>query len=186
MNPDDSRSRLIAILQLAYSGELAAGLAYAGHWRSVDDADERARIRTIEGEEWHHRELVGAMLAELGSGPDPRREKRARVIGSTLAALCHVATWFPPMYGAGKLESRNIREYETAARFARDSGNAKYVDCILTMAEVEWEHEAYFRERVLSHWLSSIVKVWPAPPPKDEIRRSFLKEAPSGAAEAAR
>jgi hypothetical protein len=186
MTGNDSRSKLVAILQLAYSGELAAGLAYAGHWRSVTDPVERARIHAIEDEEWHHRELVGAMLRELGSGPDPRRERRARIIGSTLGALCRVATWFPPMYGAGKLESRNIREYETAARHARDSGNAQYVDCILTMAEVEWEHEAYFRARVESHWLSRIVKVWPAPPPKEEIRRTFQNAALSGVAEAER
>jgi hypothetical protein len=36
---------------LAYSGELAAGLAYRGHWRSVRDAAERERIQTIEAEE---------------------------------------------------------------------------------------------------------------------------------------
>lgn len=173
MNPAEARSKLVEILQFAYSGELAAGLAYRGHWGSVSDPAERDRIRTIEDEEWHHRELVGAMLRELGSGPDPRRERRATIIGRTLGVLCHVATWFPPMYGAGKLESRNIREYEAAARFARDSGNEHFVDCLLTMAEVEWEHEAYFRARVTSHWLSRVVRVWPAPPPRDEIRRGF-------------
>ena len=41
----DSRESLIAVLQLAYSGERAAGYAYRGHWHSVSDADERARIR---------------------------------------------------------------------------------------------------------------------------------------------
>jgi len=173
MNASENRAKLLEILQFAYSGELAAGLAYAGHWRSVSDAAERERIRAIENEEWHHRKLVGEMLAELGSAPDPKREQRATIIGRTLGFLCHVATWFPPMYGAGKLESRNIREYEAAARFARDSGNEQYVDCILTMAEVEWEHEAYFRARVESHWLSRIVKVWPAPPPKETIRAAF-------------
>jgi demethoxyubiquinone hydroxylase (CLK1/Coq7/Cat5 family) len=44
---DTSRSRLIQILQLAYSGELAAGYAYRGHARSVSDASERDRIRQI-------------------------------------------------------------------------------------------------------------------------------------------
>ncbi|MCM2316029.1 MAG: ferritin-like domain-containing protein [Thermoanaerobaculia bacterium] len=169
----EARAKLVEILQFAFSGELAAGLAYRGHWSSVSDPAERERIRTIEDEEWHHRKLVGAMLKELGSGPDPRRERRATIIGRTLGVLCYVATWFPPMYGAGKLESRNIREYEAAARFARDSGNEQYVDCLLTMAEVEWEHEAYFRARVTSHWLSRVVRVWPAPPPRDEIRRGF-------------
>ena len=152
------------------------GLAYAGHWSSVSDPDERERIHAIEDEEWHHRELVGAMLRELGCGARSARERRATIIGRTLGFLCHVATWFPPMYGAGKLESRNIREYEAAARFARDSGNEQFVDCLLTMAEVEWEHEAYFRARVESHWLSRVVKVWPAPPAKEEIRKAFGAE----------
>jgi hypothetical protein len=174
MNAPEARARLVKTLQLAYSGELAAGLAYRGHWNSASDPAERERIRTIENEEWHHRELVGAMLRELGSGPDPRRERRATIIGRVLGALCHVSTWFPPMYGAGKLESRNIGEYEGAARFARDSGHGQYVDCLLTMAEVEWDHEAYFRAQVESHWLSRIVKVWPAPPPREEIRRAFV------------
>ena len=173
MNAENNRERLIAILRLAYSGELAAAFAYRGHWNSVSESAEQERIRTIEEEEWHHRELVGGMLRELGAAPDPRREKRATMIGRALGALCHVATWFPPMFGAGKLESKNIREYEAAARFARDSGNEQFVDCLLTMAEVEWEHDPYFRARVTSHWLSRIVKVWPAPPPKETIRRAF-------------
>ena len=74
------------------------------------------------------------------------------------------------MYGAGKLESRNIREYESAARFALACGEPEYIDCLLTMAEVEWEHEQYFRARVLSHPWHRVFKVWPAPPPKASIR----------------
>ncbi|HEV3486149.1 MAG TPA: hypothetical protein VG106_12125, partial [Vicinamibacterales bacterium] len=66
----DDRSLLIRQLQGAYSGELAAGHAYRGHWRSVRDASERERIRVIEQEEWHHRELVGALLAQLGAKPN--------------------------------------------------------------------------------------------------------------------
>ena len=56
--PDDvPRQRLIAILRHAYSGERAAGYAYNGHWKAVSDPAERARIREIEEEEWHHRRL---------------------------------------------------------------------------------------------------------------------------------
>jgi hypothetical protein len=117
---NDSRLQLIHILQLAYSGERAAGSAYRGHWRSVADLQERARIQSIEDEEWHHRRLVGKMLEELGSGPDKRREIRACVIGRALQILCHVSGWLLPMYGAGRLERRNIVEYENAARHARD------------------------------------------------------------------
>jgi rubrerythrin len=171
----DSRSQLIEILQLAYSGELAAAYAYRGHWKSVARPDERARIRQIEEEEWHHRRLVGGLLGSLGSAPSRLREVRAAIVGRVLGALCFVAGWFAPMYGAGRLESRNIREYEVAAGFARDCGRVDMIDCLLTMAEVEWDHEAYFRSRVLSHGWSRRVPVWPQPPPKESIRAAFAR-----------
>ena len=69
MSTENNREKLIEILQLAYSGELAAAYAYRGHWHSVSDEDERARIKTIEEEEWHHRRLVGEMLAGFHAGP---------------------------------------------------------------------------------------------------------------------
>lgn len=171
------RERLIAILTLAYSGELAAALAYHGHWKSTRDADTRRRIQAIEEEELHHRALVGRILAELGATPEPSRERRARFIGKTIGVLCHLSGQFAPLYGAGKLERRNIVEYEVAARHARDAGVAEYVDCILTMAEVEWEHERFFREQVRRHWLARLIPLWSPPPPKEEIRASFAREA---------
>jgi hypothetical protein len=79
------------------------------------------------------------------------------------------------MYGAGRLESRNIREYEIAARYARDGGHNEFVDCLLAMAEVEWEHENYFRSRVLSHGLGRRVNLWSQPPAKEMIRKSFAE-----------
>jgi hypothetical protein len=171
-----NRSKLVEILQLAYSGELAAGYAYRGHWHSVSDQGERARIRTIEDEEWHHRKIVGEMLASLGADPNKRREFRAKIIGRALGLLCHLSGWLAPMYGAGRLESRNIVEYETAARYARDCGHAEFIDCLLMMAEIEWEHEHYFRERVLKHRWARRLSIWPAPPPKEHIRDSFALE----------
>ena len=173
--PDD-RAKLIAILQLAYSGERAAGYAYRGHWHAVVDADERARIQIIENEEWHHRDLVGEMLKSLSAGPNRVREMRASIIGRALGVLCHLSGWLVPMYGAGRLESRNIVEYETAARHARDCGRTDFIDCLLTMSEVEWEHEHYFRERVLEHSLGKRLPIWPQPPPKENIRSSFAHE----------
>jgi len=165
--------KLIEILQLAYSGERAAGYAYHGHWKSVSDRDEQTRIKTIEEEEWHHRRLLGEMLLSLGAEPNKRREIRATIIGRSLAILCHLAIWFVPMYGAGKLESRNIVEYENAARYARDCGRLDLIDCLLTMAEVEWEHEKYFRERVKSSRWLRLLGLWPESPPKEAIRQSF-------------
>src|SRR6187397_448052 len=132
-NRRSPREQLITTLQLAYSGELAAGYAYRGHWHSVSDAEERRRIKQIEDEEWDHRKLVGEMLESLGSGPNKIREIRATIIGRVLGFMCHLSGWFAPMYGAGRLESRNIREYETAARYARDCGHEEFVDCLLTM-----------------------------------------------------
>jgi rubrerythrin len=172
-----NRERLVDLLQLAYSGELAAAHAYRGHAASVFDPEEKLRIRSIEEEEWHHRRLLGEMLAGLHSRPRRLRELRATLIGRTLRAACRVSGWYLPMYGAGKLESGNIREYETAARFARDAGREDLADCLLTMAEVEWEHERYFREKIARHWLTRWLRLWPEPAPKPAIRGTFERWA---------
>lgn len=164
---------LVTILQLAYSGELAAAYAYRGHWRSVSDPDEKQRIQTIEDEEWHHRELIGEMLKDLGVSPNRYRETRASILGRALAVFCHIGGRLAPMFGAGRLESGNIVEYETAARHARSCGRNEWVDCLLTMAEVEWEHEQYFRSRVLSHRWAHHLPIWPQPLPKETIRARF-------------
>jgi len=173
---DDSREKLITLLQLAYSGELAAAYAYRGHWQSVSASAERDAIRTIEEDELRHRNLVGEMLAKLGAGPNNRREIRATIIGRTLGFLCHVSGWLAPMYGAGKLESRNVREYETAARYARDAGCLEFIECLLEMAEVEWDHEHYFRSCVLSHSIGRRLPIWPQLPGKQTIRLSYESE----------
>ena len=163
-DPLTPRAQLITTLQLAFSGELAAGYAYRGHWRSVRDTEERARIKHIEDEEWHHREMVGEMLQSLDAGPNKVRELRATVVGRVLGFMCHLTGW---------LESRNIVEYETAARHALACGREDMIDCLLTMAEVEWEHEHYFRKCVLRHRWSKKFAIWPEPPPKESIRESF-------------
>jgi rubrerythrin len=177
MHTNDAWQNLITLLQLAYSGERAAGYAYRGHWKSVSDKEERVRIKQIEDEEWHHRKLVGDMLSSLNAQPVSHREIRAWIIGRGLGLLCHVMGWLAPMYGAGRLEGLNIVEYETAARYARNCGREDFIDCLLTMAEVEWEHENYFRTLVLRHPLGRRLSLWPSPPPKETIRRSFDREA---------
>jgi rubrerythrin len=179
--PAAARSRLIRILQHAYSGERAAAYAYRGHWRAMSDPGERERIARIEAEEWHHREQVGGLLRELGAGPLRARELRALVIGRTLQALCHVIGWFAPMYGAGRLERRNVVEYEVAARDAVVCGHADFVDCLLEMAEVEWDHEAYFRSKVTGHFLTRVFKVWAPPPPRETIRAAYAARADGAA-----
>src|SRR5438445_8590663 len=114
MNQDAHRHRLIQMLQGAFSGELAAGWAYRGHWKSVKNENERASIRKIELEEWFHRKCVGKMLASLSARPRRLREAKMWLIGRTIGAACHLIGWFLPMYFAGRLESGNVIEYETA------------------------------------------------------------------------
>jgi len=94
---DGDELALVAVLQLAYSGELAAAHAYAGHRDSVRDSAEKAEIEVIRLQELDHRERVGAMLARLGGGPDPRQEKTMALIGRTISFLCRIGGWFVPM-----------------------------------------------------------------------------------------
>jgi hypothetical protein len=49
---------------------------------------------------------------------------------------------------------------------------------LLTMAEVEWEHEKYFRSRVLLHSFGRRLSLWPQPPPREKIRQAFAECAP--------
>jgi rubrerythrin len=168
--PVSPRDRLVRQLQLAYSGELAAALAYAGHSRAVRDLKQKERIRKIEDEEWHHRRLLGDMLRDLGAGIRRGREFRAQIIGRTLSVLCHVSPWFFPMYGAGRLERGNVQEYEDAAAFARAAEHSELVPCLLDLAETEWEHETYFRSVLAgSPWLA-LAPLWAPLPPKETIR----------------
>jgi rubrerythrin len=169
----EARLRFIEILQQAYSGERAAAYAYRGHWHSLGDPEDRRRVQTIEEEEWHHRRLVGEMLGQLGARPDVFRDLRAGLIGRLLGLLCHISPWFAPMYAAGRLESRNVREYEEAARRAENCGREDLLPCLLTMAEVEWEHERYFRSKVLGHPWAECIPVWEPPPPKERIRAAY-------------
>jgi hypothetical protein len=168
---DAALAKLVRQLQGACSGELAAGFAYRGHARSVRDPEERRRIQEIEAEEWHHRALVIGLLRELGARPRPLREAMFWLIGHAISAFCRIGGWFAPMYGAGRLERWNIVEYEDAAGYAAACGHPEMIDCILTMAEVEWEHERYFREKVQGHRMLRLFPLWDAPPPKAAIRK---------------
>lgn len=170
MGQATARERLIRQLRMAHAGERAAADAYAGHWRSVRAPDERETIARIEQEERAHRVRVGAMLVELGAGPAPLRELIFAVVGRILGALCHVTGWFCPMYGAGWIEGRNVQEYVDAAVFARSADRPDLAEELLGMAEVEWDHEAWFRAKAAGHWLARAVPLWRASPPRAALR----------------
>lgn len=171
--PDTTRLRLVQLLQNAHAGERAAAFAYQGHARSVSSRAERSEIAQIEADEWRHREALGQMLAEIGARPRWLREIWMMCVGTFISVFCRVGGWFIPMYGAGKLERGNIEEYEVAARLAFECGLTQYVECLLEMAEVEWDHELYFRSKAASHRLWRVLPGWPAPPPRAAIRASF-------------
>lgn len=55
------------------------------------------------------------------------------------------------MYGAGRLESTNIADYEVIGWVSVEAGYPEFVEPLIRMAEVEWDHEFYFRRKVLTH-----------------------------------
>ena len=153
MDHKGHRRHLIQILQGAYSGELAAGFAYRGHWKSVKNAHESAAIQKIEREEWVHRKRVGEMLANLDSAPQKFREAKLWVIGRTIGLACHLIGWFLPMYFAGRLESGNVLEYEDAAGHAAALGLKEFEADLQVMSRVEKEHEYFFLGVIAGHRL---------------------------------
>lgn len=171
-----ARRRLVRLLQDAHAGEMAAALAYGGHAASVGEP-WRGEIRRIRDEELHHRARLRQILTELGAQPRPARELRMRLVGHTISALCRVGGFLIPMYGAGKLERGNIAEYEVAARLALMAGHAEYVEELLEFAEVEWDHEAYFRRATLGHWLGRRLPIWPATAARARIAEDYREFA---------
>ncbi len=143
LSPAIARDKLIQTLKNAYSGVLGVLNAYTGQRKSVSDSSEKRIIYRIELEEIYHRERVGEILSILGEAPFVHQDRAMGWVGKTLGVLCSLSGWFAPMYGAGLLESRKIKEYEEAAEYARAAGHIEFLDDLLTMAEVEWEHEKF-------------------------------------------
>lgn len=164
------RALFVAVLQAAYSGELAAALAYRGHWRSLwrpHRSEARAEIRRIEAEEWHHRQEVGKVLAELGSGPQRWREVLMRSVGRFFGSLCFVGGWFGPIYAAGRLEGANVGQYEQAAVYARRAGLDHFLPGLAQMTATEDRHERWFGSLIAQHRLlplASRLLGWRPPP----------------------
>ena len=162
---DEAKKQLIHLLQMAHSGEKAAANAYYGHYKSwfIKNSTERAEVKKIYEDELHHRQRLKEILAELGAKPKLRLEIMFFSIGFTIGFLCLFGGWFIPMYGAGKLESTNIAEYEVAARLAHLAGLNKYIPELLVFAEIEWDHELYFRNKAESHFLYKLFPKWTIP-----------------------
>lgn len=174
-----ARDHLIRILQHAHSGETAAIYAYEGHYKSLRKPDEISDVKKIMQDEIDHLAVVQRMLSELEATSDRDRDKRFSRIGRMISMICRIGGitgplgWYASMYGAGRLEKPNTKEYEDAARYAHQCGLPEMADELLHLAEVEWDHEKYLRDKCDGHWLSHLIPIWKAPEPRDHIRDSF-------------
>jgi demethoxyubiquinone hydroxylase (CLK1/Coq7/Cat5 family) len=151
MGTQSAVNALISILQRAYAGELAAALAYRGHWISLKHEREIEEIQQIEREEWHHRQRLHAMLAVLDAKPRHGLDAFQALVGTVILIGCNMVGWFIPMYFAGRLESQNDREYEEAALHAEALGFVALRDELKAFAQLERDHEAYFLCKVAGH-----------------------------------
>lgn len=157
MDTQEHRRQLVKLLRMAYSGELAAALAYAGHWRSLKEPDERVTVQKIEREELEHRATVGEMLEALNEKPQLWRECMMWTIGQSVSLACFVIGYFLPMYFAGKLEHANVMEYEGAAEHAKHLGLERFIPQLHEMSATEREHEVFFSSKAVEHPLLPLV-----------------------------
>ena len=148
----DTNSKLIALLQEAYAGELAAALAYNGHWKSLKDEDEIRIVQKIEYDEWLHREQIHRMLIELNAEPLYLREKIFWLIGRSIGIICHFCGRFCAAFFAGILESKNVDQYAQASEYAKELGLKEYFVEFIEMQKTESEHEFVLRELIKDNW----------------------------------
>lgn len=62
---------------------------------------------------------------------------RAAVVGRALSFLCGWTGWFFPLYLTGKLETKNVEEYDRAAEYAAALGLDPFLRPLRAMAEAE-------------------------------------------------
>jgi hypothetical protein len=149
--------------------------AYLGHRHSLPPGPDRRLIHRILVDEVHHRRALLAMLRALGSGPDPRCERKMTLVGRAIGVFCHVGGWFLPMAGAARLEADNVVEYEILARIAWYAGRHEVIATLLDFAEVEWDHEELLRTAAASHRLWRWMPRWPLPGPRASLRARFAE-----------
>jgi hypothetical protein len=139
------------------------------------DPRERTELRRILRDEVRRRLVLRRMMVGLGCTPDPRRERKLDRVGKAISLFFRVGGHFFPMYGAARLESQNIGEYEHAARLTVCARQAPLADELLQLAEVEWDHELFFRSRASRHALWRVMPRWPLPLSRASIRERFAE-----------
>ncbi len=143
-----NHTKLINLLQKAYSAEKAAAFAYQGHAASVKDETEKKEIRQIENDEWSHREEVLLIMKDFDIPISKIYEIRFHVIGKIISYSCHIIGRFMPFYFAGNLESGNVCEYFRIKKYFNSLGISKYDELLYDLGMKEKEHEIYFLEKI--------------------------------------
>lgn len=144
----DARNKLINLLQKAYSGEMAAALAYNGHWKSLKNNAEIRSVRKIERDEWRHRARIREILFELKAEPLFSREILFYLIGRIVGFICHFCGNFLASFFAAMVENQNVREYALASEYAEKIGLEEFLDDFIEMEKTESEHELILREMI--------------------------------------
>jgi hypothetical protein len=145
---------LTSSLQLSYSTERAAAIAYIGHARSLKHQLEREHVQSIERDEWEHRRHVLAIIEEYEIPVSRWLEVKYFVIGKVISCACHVIGRFMPYFFAGKLESGNVCQYFVMIQYFRSLGISKHDQLLWEMGIKEKDHEVYFLQMVRdARWL---------------------------------
>ncbi len=141
-------SKLIKLLQKAYSAEKAAAFAYIGHAGSIKNSTKKAAIKQIEDDEWEHRKEVLKIMNQYDIPISKYYEFKYYCIGKLIAFSCYVIGWFMPYYFAGRLESGNVCEYFIMLHYFHELGIKKHDKILYEMGIKEKEHEVYFLEEI--------------------------------------
>lgn len=148
---NETKQKLIKLLQKAHAGERAAALAYNGHWKSLKDKKEISDIQRIENDEWIHRARIAEMLAQFNAKPLFWREILFLFIGSSIDFICHFCGRFCSTYFAGILENANVCEYKTASEYAEILGLKDLAEEFRLMEQTEAEHEIILQKMIAEH-----------------------------------
>jgi hypothetical protein len=140
--------KLKDLLQRAYSAEKAAAFAYIGHAGSLKNLSEKAAVKQIEADEWHHRKTVLAIMQQYQIPVSKYYEFKYHIIGKTIGYACYVIGWFMPYFFAGKLESGNVCEYFKMMQYFYEINITQHNEVLYEMGIKEKEHEIYFLAQI--------------------------------------
>ena len=146
--PKIKHTKLIDLLQRAYSAEKAAAFAYQGHAGSVKNKDEKISIHQIELDEWNHRHEVLEIMNLYKIPVSKYYEFRFHIIGKVISASCYIIGWFMPYFFAGRLESGNVCEYFRMMQYFHELGIIEHNQVLYEMGIKEKEHEVYFLGKI--------------------------------------